>query len=49
MHLKFDKTYLAFYIIVFELVALNSPLYRERILVIGSQSVDKTCQDLSQC
>ena len=35
MHFKFDKTYLVFYIIVFELVALNSPFTENEYLSSG--------------
>ena len=36
---------LVFEIIAFAFVALNSPLFRERILVIASQCVNKQAQD----
>ena len=45
MQKKIEKKFLVSEIIAFELVALNTQFYRERILVIGSQYVKKHSQD----
>ena len=42
---KIEKAYSIYVIIVFELVALNTYFYRERILVIRSQYANKQSQD----
>ena len=46
MQSRLKNKHLVSEIIEFELVVLNSPLYRERILVRGSQRVNKQSQDL---
>ena len=46
MQKKFLKIFFDFEIIAFELVALNTRFYWERILVIGCQYVNKQSQDL---
>ena len=45
MHKKIEKISTVSKIIAFELVALSTHFYRERILVIGSQYVNKQSQD----
>ena len=45
MQKKIQKIFLDFEIIAFELVALDTRFYWERILVIGSQYVNKQSQD----
>ena len=45
MHKKIHKMFFDFEIIAFELVALNTRFYCKRILVIGSQYVNKQSQD----
>ena len=42
---KIHKIFFDFEIIPFELVELNTCFYRERILVIWFQYVNKECQD----
>ena len=44
---KIRKIFFDFEIIAFELVALDTWFYLERILVIGSQYVNKQSQDFS--
>ena len=46
MQLKPQKKHLVSKIIAFQFVTLNSPVYRERTLVIGSQCVNKRFQDV---
>ena len=45
MQKKIQKIFLDFEIIAFELVALDTRIYWERILVIGCQYVNKRSQD----
>ena len=45
MQQKTEQMFLDFDIIAFELVALDTSFYWERILVIGCQCVIKMCQD----
>ena len=45
MQKKFRKLFFGSEIIAFELVALNTGFYWERILVIGCQDVNKQSQD----
>ena len=45
MEYKIEKTSLFSSIIVLELVALSSPFYRKRILVIASQRVNKRSRE----
>ena len=45
MQQKNQKIFSDFEIISFELLALDTPFYWERILVIGSQYVNKQSQD----
>ena len=45
MEKKIEKIFFGFEIIAFELVALNTRFYWERILVIGCQYVNKQSQD----
>ena len=45
MQKKIQKIFLDFEIIAFELVALDTRFYWERILVIGCQYVNKQSQD----
>ena len=46
MQQKAEKTFLDFEINAFELVALDTRFFWERILVIGCQYVKKMCLDL---
>ena len=46
MQKKIEKIYFDFEMIAFELVALNTRFYWERIPVIGCQYVTKQYQDL---
>ena len=46
MQQKIEKTFYDLEIIAFEVVALNTRFYWERILVIGCQYVNKQSQDL---
>ena len=48
MKKKIHKIFFDLEIIAFELVALNTRLYWERIIVIGCQYVDKPSQDTSK-
>ena len=45
MQRKTEKISFAFEIIAFELVALDTRFYSERIFVVGCQYVNKMCQD----
>ena len=45
MQKNIEKTFFDFKIIAFELVALDTRFYWEKILVIGSQYVKKQAQD----
>ena len=45
MQKKYEQKFFDVEIIAFELVALNSRFYRERILVIGCEYVNKKSQD----
>ena len=45
MQKKIEKIFFSFEIIPFELSALNTRFYWERILVIGCQEVNKYSQD----
>ena len=45
MQKKIEKIFFDFEIIAFELVALNSRFYRERILVVGCQYINKQSRD----
>ena len=45
MQKKIQKMFFDLQIISFELVALNTRFYRERILVMGCQYVNKQVQD----
>ena len=45
MKQKVQKIFFDFELIAFELVALNTPFYWERILFIGCQYVKKQSQD----
>ena len=46
MKQKIEKTFYDLEIIAFEVLALNTRFYWERILVIGCQYVNKQSQDL---
>ena len=43
---KNSKMYFDFWNISFELVALNTRFYWDRVLVIGCEYVNKQCQEL---
>ena len=45
MQKKIEKLFFSYDIITFELVALNTRFYWERMLVIGCQYVNKQSQD----
>ena len=45
MQKKMEEMFFDFEIIAFELVALSTAFYAERILGIGCQYVNKQCQD----
>ena len=49
MQQKTEKIFFKFEIIASELVALDSPFYWEKILVIGCQYVNKQPQDFTYC
>ena len=49
MHKKVETIFLDFETTAFEFFALNTGFYRERILVIGRQYVNKESQDLRYC
>ena len=49
MKKKVDKIFLDFETIAFELVALNTGFYWERILVIACYYVNKQSQDFKYC
>ena len=46
MQKKIEKIFFDFYIIAFELVALNTAFYWERMLFIGCQYINKQSQDV---
>ena len=49
MQQKAEKKFFDFEIIAFELVALDTRFYWEKILVIGCQYVNKQSQDFTYC
>ena len=46
MEKKIEEIFFHLEIIAFEMIALNTPFYTERILVIACQYVNKKSQDL---